>query len=268
MTFAFLLTWWNLSYLAFLGLSFVFLVAQMAGIDGDLDLFSLEGEADLQLEMDGDLDVDVDADVDVDVDADVDIDVDTDVDIGADTDLDLNGHLPDTINAGETGNRSLVIRILRFAGIGRVPLSLWAMTMCVTFGISGLGLNSFLSTFLPWPSVFFPISFIISLTIAFIISGSASRIIGRYMPKHSSAGTSERDLEGTVGKLVYSLKSGITGAARVKDPSGTMIQLPVFTDKKEGISSGDKVLLLGYDKKRKAFEVDIAPAELLALSED
>ena len=254
-------------YLASLGLSFVFLVAQMLGIDGDVELPSLDGGPELHLEMDGDVDADMDMDHDVDIDFHHDIDVEAghDFDHAFDQDLDSDVRVP--ANVSGDGGSSLSVQILHFAGIGRIPLSLWAMAMCVTLGISGLGLNSFLSSFLPWPSVFFPISFAISLSLAFVVSGSAARIVGRYMPKSSSAGTSERDLEGSVGKLVYALKPGKIGTVRVSDRSGTMIQCSVFTETDEEIVSGGCVLLLGYDEKKKAFEVEIAPAELLSLPE-
>jgi hypothetical protein len=77
-----------------------------------------------------------------------------------------------------------------------------------------------------------------------------------------------KDLEGAVGKLLYSLKPGKTGTARVRDRSGNLIQCSVFTEDVNEIRSGESVLLIRYVKKDKAFEVEIAPTELLSLPED
>lgn len=93
-----LLEWYNLIFVAPVGLAGLYLVLSATGIgdltgetdvgadvDHDLDIGA---DHDVDVGMDHDLDVDMDHDLDVGMDHDVEMDVDHDLDVGADADLD------------------------------------------------------------------------------------------------------------------------------------------------------------------------------------
>ncbi len=92
-----LLEWYNLIFVAPVGLAAIYLGLSASGIgdltgEGDIDHdVDADFDHDLDLDMDHDVDVDLDHDVDLDMDHDVDVDLDHDVDLDMDHDLDL-GH--------------------------------------------------------------------------------------------------------------------------------------------------------------------------------
>ena len=79
-----LLAWYNLIFVAPVGLAGVYLALSATGI-GDLT-----GETDVDTDLDADADADFDHDVDLDMDHDVDVDVDADADLDVDHDVDLD----------------------------------------------------------------------------------------------------------------------------------------------------------------------------------
>ena len=310
-----LLAWWNLVYLAPLGLSIVFLGAQISGIEGDFDgadLPAIEGDADADVDVDADADVDVDADADVDIDADADLDVDADVDVDADADIDVDadvdvdvdadadvdvdadadadldadGHVEvdidadadldaDVDGAAETHvtvtshdghvaaeGPSLALQIAHFVGVGRVPISLLGMCLSLTWGMIGLTLNSALRMVFTSPSIFFPISFFGTAILSLGVTSTFARVVGNLMPKTSTFGTKRAALAGSIGKTLYRLRPGKDGTIRVRDEQGNLIQCAAFTKAKKEIPGSTEVLLIRYSRKRKAFEVELAPEEL------
>jgi len=82
-----LLEWYNLIFVAPIGLAGVYLILSATGISGETD-HDLDTDADM--DMDHDLDVHVDHDLDVDMDHDLDVDMDHDLDVDMDHDLDMD----------------------------------------------------------------------------------------------------------------------------------------------------------------------------------
>ena len=80
-----LLAWYNLIFVAPVGLAAVYLALSATGI-GDLT-----GEADV--DADADMDADFDHDVELEIDHDVDVDLDADADFDADVDLDMDAEM-------------------------------------------------------------------------------------------------------------------------------------------------------------------------------
>ncbi|MGC9316681.1 MAG: hypothetical protein ACP5KN_01440 [Armatimonadota bacterium] len=94
-----LLEWYNLIFVAPVGLAGVYLLLSATGIgdltgetDVDTDV-DADLDHDVDLDMDHDVDLDMDHDVDVAMDHDVDLDMDHDVDVGMDHDLDVDHDL-------------------------------------------------------------------------------------------------------------------------------------------------------------------------------
>lgn len=99
-----LLAWYNLIFVAPVGLAGVYLALSATGLgdlsgesdvdaDADADFdhdVDLDMDHDVDLDMDHDLDVDMDHDVDFDMDHDVDADLDADADMDLDHDIDLD----------------------------------------------------------------------------------------------------------------------------------------------------------------------------------
>ena len=300
-----LLAWWNLAYVIPFGFGLLFLAMQLSGLgETDSDMGEVDGEVHAEIEADAGVDADVHADVDVDADADVDMDVhadvdmdvhgdldvdahaDVDMDVHADVDahadvdvhgdLDADGHLPAEADHGDLdghlgldGVASGLMKFGMLLGVGKVPLSTLFMTLCFTWGFFGYVNNLWLSGIFPAPGVFFTLSALLTAVVSFGSTSIFARAFARLVPTYSSFHTRESQLVGRLGEALYVIKPGSTGTLRVRDAHGNLLQYPAFHDEEGPIRGGTPILLLRWSGKRKAFEVETAPPELLgAAGED
>lgn len=279
------LAWWNLAFVIPFGFGLLFLAMQLSGLgDTDHDMGELDGDAPAEIEADAGLDVDAHADVDVDADGDMDVDADGDVDLDVHGDVDVHdvdvhgdvdvhdvdGHLPaeagHTDIDGQLGLDGVASALMRFGmllGVGKVPLSTLFMTLCFTWGFFGYVNNLWLAGFFPSPWVFFSLSVLLTGIVSFASTSVFARAFARLVPTYSSFHTRESQLVGRLGEALYVIKPGAEGTLRVCDAHGNQLQYAAFHGEKEAIRGGTPVLLLRWSAKRKAFEVETAPRELL-----
>jgi Protein of unknown function (DUF1449) len=218
--FSFLFAWYNAPFLVALGCCLLFALMQVVAGFGDSD---------------------ADADADVDVDADADVDVDADVDAGADVDAHAE--------AGDGFSGALAA-----LGIGQVPVMLVLIVLLGSLGAIGLIANTLLinSLSLP-PTIALAISLIGGLGLAVLITGRASRALGKVAGNVSTAVSFEQ-LVGRAGVVVSPSVSPSYGKISVRDAHGSMHTVFAVT-KSEQLPERSEVALLSYDAARRVFIV-------------
>jgi len=280
-----LLAWYNLIFVAPVGLAAVYLALSATGL-GDLG-----GEADtdadfdhdVDLDMDHDVDLDLDHDVDLDMDHDVDLDMDHDVDADLDHDIDVDhdvdveaGH--DVESAHHLGAEhevhdlaadhepSLLLRALSILGFGKVPVSILMTCLMVIFGATGLIANGLFESVLPWswaPAVYVWPSLALALLSSFSLTGTVANSLHRLMPTKETYAVTEEELVGQVGISVYGIDDGGRGPVNVKDSGGTLHQ--VIGRTMDGtIPKSTEALLVRYHREGDYYDVAASPLSAIA----
>jgi membrane protein implicated in regulation of membrane protease activity len=231
--FSSLFVWANLPYISVFTIAILFALLQMTGVLG-----LLIGDSDHDADADADHDVDADADADHDVDADADGDHDADQDADNDADNEDSG--------------SLGGRILVDLGVGRVPFSTVWQAFAITFGISGLAINSLVLA--PHGAAAAPITLAytipLSLVAAYLITRTATRILGRVLGGEHEEASSLKDLVGSTGTVISSQITDEFGEIRVNDRAGRRMHLICrIRDAEKPIPSGREVVIVDYDAK-------------------
>ncbi|MDI1442999.1 OB-fold-containig protein [Polyangium sp. 6x1] len=219
-----LFVWANLPYAIVFTVAILFALLQMTGVLG-----LLVGGSDHDADADHDHDVDADADHDVDADGDHDHDHDAD----HDNDASLGG------------------KILVDLGAGRVPFSVLWQTFAVTFGITGLALNTlyFGRAGALAPSTL-ALSLPASLLVAYLVTRTASRLLGKVVAPAGEEATSRRNLVGCAGVVISTRVTSEFGEIRAKDRAGHFVH--VICRIREGepaIGAGREVVIVDYDSK-------------------
>jgi len=175
---------------------------------------------------------------------------DTGTDVGADSHVDVGHHMGvEHIHDIEPG---LLARALSFLGIGRVPLSIIAISFCFLWGFFGFTSNTILRSFLP-PFLFVWVSlaaaFVVSVFLTRALAGGLSRVI----PATETYAVSLEQLTGKWGEAITTIDETF-GQAHVYDDAGALHTVQCLAEKGgDPIPRGTKVLLLLYDKKRGVF---------------
>jgi len=226
-----LFTWWNLIYVIPFCAGFLFLLLQVIGL----------GETGLGADhdMDHDFDHDFDHDLDHDIDHDMDHDADHDHDHDAEHDI------------GE----SAFWRVLSVLGVGKVPLTIILMTWCFVWGVTGYTLNQLLESVFKTPWLFVLPSLLVSVVVSVAPTSFVARAVAKIMPKTTTHSTKKTDLIGKEGTALYSVDQN-SGTIRVMDDYGNLQQYSAFTREKS-IPGDSKILIIAWDKTRKAFEVSL-----------
>lgn len=219
-----LFVWANLPYIGAFTVAVLFALLQMTGLLGLLI---------------GDSDHDADADHDVDADADHDVDADADHDADADNDGDHE-------HGGSVGGKILVD-----LGVGRVPFSTVWQTFAITFGIAGLAVNSLAlapSGVVAPSTLAFTIP--LSLVVAYLITRTTTRILGRFLGGEHEEASSRKDLVGSTGIVISSQITSEFGEIRVSDKAGRLVHLICrIRESEKPIASGKEVVIVDYDAK-------------------
>ena len=237
-----LFVWANLPYAIVFTVAILFALLQMTGVLGLLI---------------GGSDHDADADHDHDIDADADHDVDADHAHDHDHDASLGG------------------KILVDLGAGRVPFSVLWQTFAVTFGITGLALNTlyFGRAGALAPSTL-ALSLPASLLVAYLVTRTASRLLGKVVAPSGEEATSRRNLVGCSGVVISTRVTSEFGEIRAKDRAGHFVH--VICRIREGepvLGAGREVVIVDYDSKDGRIFVaplddDAPPVPALRIADD
>lgn len=229
-----LFVWANLPYISVFTIAVLFAILQMTGVLG-----LLVGDAD------HDADADADADVDHDIDADADHDVDADGDHDADADNDADNDADHEQEGGLGG------RILIDLGVGRVPFSTLWQAFAITFGISGLALNSLVLAPRGFtaPSTL-AVTIPIALIISYLVTRTLTRVLGRALAGEHEEASSRKDLIGSTGTVISSQITSEFGEIRVTDKAGRFMHLICrVRESEKSIPAGREVVVIDYDAK-------------------
>lgn len=232
--FSSLFVWANLPYISVFTIAVLFALLQMTGVLG-----LLVGDSDH--DADGDADADADHDVDAEADADADHDIDANGDHDADADNDA-----DNDQDGGLGGKILVD-----LGVGRVPFSTLWQAFAITFGISGLALNSLVLAPRGFtaPSTL-AITIPVALGISYLITRTLTRVLGRALASEHEEASSRKDLIGSTGTVISSQVTTEFGEIRVTDKAGRFMHLICrVRDTEKNIPSGGEVVIVDYDAK-------------------
>jgi membrane protein implicated in regulation of membrane protease activity len=215
-----LFEWWNLIYVVPFFAGVVFLLIQTIGLGSDFSQ-----------------------------DHDVDHDLDHDMDHDADHDAEHDGSAQQAAS-----NVGMFWKVATLLGIGYVPVSIVVMTFCFVWSFTGYFANMLLQPILRTPWLFVPVSLPSALIVSLLVTGIVSRLVAKVMPKISTHYNKEEELLGKIGEALYSIDP-TSGTMRVQDDFGRLQQYPAFTGAQEKIPGGAKVLLVGFDREKGAFEV-------------
>lgn len=182
----------------------------------------------------------------LDLDFDLDLNADADVDVDADVDLEAG-------DGGLTGTAGVGIWILRFFGVGEMPL-MGLLTFFILFLWGGgvlahyhLGLSE---SALAWMAVFVP-NVLVSAILTRIVTAPLRRVFRALSTKSNAA------REQMLGKLCVITTSKATetfGQAEVKT-SGSPIILNVHTQPGEELARGTEAVVVDEDKQTGTYTV-------------
>jgi hypothetical protein len=230
MTVQWLLGWWNLIFLAPFAVALLYLgVYTLTGITfGD-------GEVDGDVEADGDVDADADADADADGDSDADHDADGD-------------------DAGEA-HGSFHATALGWLGVGRVPLSLVARVLMLTWGAAGLATNAVLRDHAASGWAAARVSLPVALGVSLGVTRALVMFVARFLPLNETAARPRRVLVGCVGEAIFTINESF-GMAAVRDDAGDLHQVACRTGPGvAAIPKGSRVRLVAYREAERIFFV-------------
>ncbi len=169
----------------------------------------------------------------------------------AEGDFDLDADL-DVVAGFEPG---VLAKVLSFFGAGKVPMAILMMSACFTWGAVGYLSNIYFENILKVPSVFIWPSMAIACISSFLLTSVAGRAMAKLMPSTESYASSNRDLINEHATVRYKITAK-SGSASLYDEYGTLREVPCRVNSGElSIERGRRVLLLSYDRERKAFVV-------------
>jgi membrane protein implicated in regulation of membrane protease activity len=234
-----MLGWWNLIFVAPFGVAMLYLfVCTLSGVGmGDAD-------------ADADVDADVDADADADLDADADADVHGDLD-GHDADADGDGDAD--AHDGESEQVPAHLAALAWLGVGRVPLSLVALVLVLTWGAAGFLTNAVLRPHTGFAAA--RISIPVAVLASLLVTRSLVLLVARFIPLNQNLALRQSDHVGEVGRALYAIDEKF-GLVAVRDERGDLKQLPCrVASGVEPIPRGAKVKLVAYRANERFFFV-------------
>jgi membrane protein implicated in regulation of membrane protease activity len=252
MTLQWILGWWNLIFLAPFAVALVYLFAcTLSGVgigDGDADAHG-DVDADADADIHGDLHHDVDADADADAHADVHADADGH-DADGDGESDAEGDGSDSHDTSHTPAHAVA---LAWLGVGRVPLSLIALVLLLTWGAAGFVTNAILRPHTDWQAA--RVSLPVALLTSLLITRSMVLLIARFVPLNQNLALRRSDLVGEVGQALYGIDEKF-GLVAVRDERGDLKQLPCrVAAGVEPIPRGARVKLIAYRATENVFFV-------------
>jgi hypothetical protein len=186
--------------------------------------------------------------------ADLDAGHDVHIEVGHDVHFDAGHDAGDATHSAEHGHEGhdshagLFGRICGVLGIGKIPISILGMSYCMIWGATGLVLNAWLGT----DEI---VRIVLYAALAAVIGGRAiAEGLARMMPREESYHTPKAALVGQVGEVLYEV-TRTSGAVRLHDPSGNLLDLDCRVQDDTGIKAGTKVVLHEYEPSADIFFV-------------
>ncbi len=172
-------------------------------------------------------------------------DVDADADMDADVDGDGDGSVPEHGPAHG---------ILELFSIGRVPVAIVLMSLCLLFGGSGLALTFLLESWIDASWLTGVLSLVGAAFVAVVSTARVTRQVARWMPSTETYATRDEELVGQLGTAELDIHARF-GVAHVHAPDGTLIKIRCRSAG-ERIGKGDPILVTDYDPATGVYDVE------------
>jgi hypothetical protein len=185
-----------------------------------------------------------------DLDAGHDVHVDVGHDIAGDAGHDAGdaGHDAEGGHGNHGSQVSLLGRAFGLLGIGKVPTSILLLSVCLIWGAAGLVLNVWLGM------ETMPRNIMWAALAALVGARGIAEGLAFLLPREESYHTPKEELIGQVGEVLYEVTQ-TSGAVRLLDPSGNLLDLDCRTQEGTGIKAGTKVVLQGYEPGADVFYI-------------
>ena len=232
MTLENLLAWWNLIFIVPGLLAVLYLTLFVfSGLEAGPGQADADADADADVHADADAGADISADTDADADISAEADADADVDVAADVSAEAEASADAADGAHAVSahiGAPVYFTVLSWLGLGRVPLSLMAMSLLLFWGIVGFAVNTAmrprleawgLAALLPFVSV--PAALLGSA----LLTALFARVVGRWFPLAETYAQRKQELLGLEGEALYPIDQKF-GMAFVRDSRGEVFQLP------------------------------------------
>ena len=144
----------------------------------------------------------------------------------------------------------LVGRALALLGVGRVPISVLMISLCILFGASGILMLGVLD-FAPAKA------YLGAAVVALTGTGLLSELLASLIPKEESYYCLPEELVGGQAEVLYTVGKD-AGMVRILDPCGNLRDLPARMRSTTEIPSGTTVVLTDYDAGAAMFYVETA----------
>jgi hypothetical protein len=162
---------------------------------------------------------------------------------------DLGGELDLDAEADADGTDGLLAAL----GVGRVPLTVLALLLLLSFGGTGLVVYPLLALVLG-NGLALGVAWLIAALASLVVTSRLGRLFTRYLPSVESYASEKRDLVGQVAVVLLRL-SDVEHVLRVKDAGGA--ELRVRGESSEGaLRPGQEVLLTAYKRERDRYCIE------------
>ncbi len=169
------------------------------------------------------------------------------------------------VDAGQDGDHgvehdhdsSITHRLFAMLGIGRVPISVVFMLLCLLFGGIGVMSNLVLKPLLVTPWLYAWISLGVASIGSIVLTGRVAALVYRYMPSTETEIVTERQLVGRSGVLTL-MTDVRSGLMQLRDARGHLQQVSCRTEKDE-LPKGSEVLITEYDADLRVYVVVASP---------
>jgi len=185
--------------------------------------------------------------------------------LGIAIDVDLDG-VPDLdtgdIDFDVPDGHGVHLDFLSWLGMGKVPITILLEAMCLSFGMTGLIVNSLLVVVgSAVPVLLFPIVVLGSGTIAIFITKFFGGFLSNIVPSDSTMSKTPSEYIGQVATVVSAINSGV-GQVGLNVRGIGQVTLPARKSPhlKEGLPRDTRVVIVGYDQESHIYVAE--PAHL------
>ncbi|MBU1179318.1 YqiJ family protein [Patescibacteria group bacterium] len=241
-----LFAWYNIVFYIALAAALLMVVGVVLGIGVDSD-------------ADHDVEHDVSVDVDHGLELGADHDADHDMDHGAEHDHEARGGSPLDTSSGQ--GRSLLVRFLSVAGVGKVPLTYLLLLLFLIFGGIGFVSNTLLAPLLVSPWIYFWISLALAIFGMIFFTGKLAKLVNKYMPSTETYAPTKMDLIGTRGEVAIRTTSEF-GVAQIYDNRGNLHRITCKTSSGE-FPQGHNIIVVDYNNETDFYTVETDPVATL-----
>jgi hypothetical protein len=164
-------------------------------------------------------------------------------DVGEGLELDLEDGAP---GDGADG-------LLAALGVGRVPLSVLALLLLLSFGGVGLVLYPLLALVLG-RGLALGAAWLIAALASLLVTSLLGRVFVRYLPSVESYASDKREVVGQVAVVLFRL-SDVEHVLRVKDAGGAELRVHGLSAS-GALQPGEEVLLTAYQRERDRYCIE------------